>query len=214
MNRQVICVDVETNGLHPAVHDAVEVSWWNLDTGIRGTFIPPHLPSKVLAAADVRALRINRYIDRIAGQPQDTDLQELRRLQLQFVDWDEDQVSDDGDVEEIHNVLAGSNPGFDARFLTKLLSNHQLTEHAPAPWHHRLLDLSAYAAGVLGLDWADLPGLRTVCELLDIPGPDHTAAGDVHATGNCFLELRRRAAIAGITVPQPLGPRPELSNQP
>lgn len=199
IGRQLVVVDVETSGLNPEIHEVVECSWWNLDTGERGTFIPSHMVSAVLARADIEALRINRYLDRIAGQPQDHRQDELRRLHAQFFsDWDEDS---DPETGQIRHVLAGSNPAFDAAFLAKLFRQHEETDHDLTPWHHRLLDLSAYACGVLSLDPADMPGLRTICQILGTPEPDHTAAGDVEATGRALLELRRRAAIAGLAVP-------------
>lgn len=165
--RQVIIVDVETTGLDPRAHAVVEVAWWNLTTGDRGEFIPPHDPHDVLATADIDALRINRYVDRIPGLPQDEGW--VRRDEL----W----THLDG------NTLAGSNPAFDAGFLATIAPGR-------LPAHHRLLDLSAYAAGVLDLPVSNLPSLATVCNLLGVVLRDaHTAAGDVEATGECFLRL-------------------------
>lgn len=191
MGRQLIVVDVETTGLDPTRHSAVEVAWWNLTTDDRGRFIPPHNPRTVLAEADIAALRVNRYIDRIPGQPQDYNNLSLTELHAQFLDYDEDDVSDAAECAVVQHTLAGSNPAFDAAFLAVLFGNLEFLDDRPEPWHHRLWDLSAYAAGVLGLD--DLPGLSTVCELLDVPGPDHTAEGDVTATGLCFRALQQRA---------------------
>lgn len=190
IGRQVIVVDTETSGLDPARHTTLEVAWWNLTTDERGLFIPPHNVSTVLAGADIEALRVNRYIDRIPGQPQDLDDTELHRLWSQFTDYDEDDVTDDGRAAETRHVLAGANPAFDAAFLSNLFAGLARV----APWHHRLLDLSAYAAGVLGLDVDELPGLRTVCALLNVEPGDHTAEGDVTATGLCFRALFAKAA--------------------
>lgn len=188
--RHIIVVDCETNGLDIDRHQVVEVAWWNLTTDERGTFIPQHNPSEILASADIEALRINRYIDRIAGQPQDWQHKELLNLWEQFGDFDEDNVDDEHGAGWIRHTLAGSNSTFDAGMLRKLFARlHNYFEIDEfTPWHHRLWDVSAYAAGVLGLD--QLPGLHTVCELLDIPPPDHTAEGDVTATGRCFRKLQ------------------------
>ena len=177
--RDVIVVDVETNGLDINRHQVVEVAWWNLGTSERGQFIPPHNVSDVLAQADIDALRINRYIDRIAGAEQDRIGEAAFEL-----------------GEALHgNTIAGANPAFDTRFLTKMFSGYQDRELCGAPrWHHRLLDVSAYTAGVLGLPPTELPGLSAVCELLGVTNPaPHTAEGDVTATGNCFLRLFDRA---------------------
>ncbi len=172
--RHVVVVDVEATGLDPARHICVEVAWWDLDTDERGHFIPRHTVSTALAGAEVRALRVNRYIDRIADQPQDWDAEHANRLS-----------------EVIHcNTLAGSNPAFDAAFLLKMFADVESRDLGLIPnWHHRLWDLSAYAAGVLRLD--HLPGLEEVCErLADFKArPDHTAVGDVTATGLCFRAL-------------------------
>src|SRR5262249_5149900 len=139
-DRQVIVVDVETSGLDPEVHYAVEIAWWNLSTDQRECFIPAHSVSDVLASADIEALRINHDIDRIAGWPQD-DGRMLNALNEQLCG----------------NTLAGSNPAFDESFLRPLLRRHG----HDAGWHHRKWDLSAYAAGVLRLN--HLPGLAEVC---------------------------------------------------
>lgn len=180
--REVILVDVESSGLDPEVHTAVEVASWNLDTDSRDCFIPPHNISEVLAGANVYALRLNRYIDRLAApHMQDHNGDRARLL-----------------AEQLNgNTLAGSNPAFDAVFLRRMFGTYYGREFAGLvewTWHHRMLDLSAYAAGVLGLPAGDLPGLAKVCELLDVPAlPDHTASQDVTAAGLCF---RRLAAIS------------------
>lgn len=170
--RPVIVVDTETNGLNPRVHQVVEVAWWNLATDEHGTFIPKHNPRDVLADGDIAALRINRYIDRLASADQDVSYTGLWRLA--------DQLNG--------ATLAGSNPAFDAAMLRGLFD--RLEDQCPPPeWHHRLWDLSAYAAGVLGLE--ELPGLARVCELLGLAaGPTHAAADDVYATVQCFKTLR------------------------
>ncbi|ANZ35553.1 hypothetical protein BBK82_05115 [Lentzea guizhouensis] len=176
--RQIVVVDVETSGLDPAQHIAVEVAWVNLATGEHDVFVPPHNWRDVLVTADLRALRINGYLDRLVEAEQDRHGQAARAL------WD--QL--DG------NTLAGCNPSFDAVFLRKMFDTvYDLDDHnidGPPTWHHRLLDLSAYAAGALGIEPHELPGLSTVCERLGVEHPDaHTAFGDADATYACFLKL-------------------------
>lgn len=180
--RQIIVVDVETTGLDPATHRAIEVAWLNLSTGESGAFIPPHSPGEVLAEASVEALRVNRYIDRIPGQQQDHGGQGAYQL-----------------AEQLHgNTLAGATPSFDAAFLTRMYEWYDDRELSNAPqWHHRLLDLSAYAAGVLGIPPTELPGLSDVCERLGVANwAPHTAGGDVHATAECFRQLAARAVAS------------------
>lgn len=174
--REIVVVDVETNGLDPSRHQVVEVAWWNLTTDERGRFVPLHDPAYVLRDADIRALQLNRYIDRIADAEQDHDYIELNRFH--------DAVDD--------RTIAGSNPAFDAAFLRIMFQ--AANRLRSTPWHHRMWDLSAYAAGVLGL--TELPGLSTVCELLDIEPGNHTAEDDVTATGLCLLELMSYAQLA------------------
>lgn len=198
MTRHHVLCDVETNGLNHEIHQAIEVAWLNRATGERGRFIPRHNVSDVLAAAEIPALRINRYIDRIPGQLQDIDGAAAARLWEQFVTWDETTET------RTAHTLAGSNPRFDAAFLSKVfLSLPRLEDCDPEPWKHRLSDLGSYACGVLGLDPAEPPGLEQVCQLLGIPGegPVHTAEGGVDAADRCFSELQRRAGLAAISVP-------------
>lgn len=174
--RHQVVVDVETTGLDHTRHVPVEVAWWDLTTGARGVFIPPH-PNFDMHNAEVIALELNGYYDRGLDNPNrwDLDRAELRTLHAVLVG----------------QTLAGSNPGFDARFLAPLFAAERLD---PEPWHHRLDDLAGYARGVLGL--GHLPGLSEVCELVGVVPGDHTAEADVLATGRAFLELaRRRAAL-------------------
>lgn len=170
--RPLVVVDVETNGLNRKRHCAVEVAWWNLHTDERGSFVPIHNVSKVLARADVRALRLNRYIDRLAEAKQDVDYVELNRLHDQLVDA----------------TLVGSNPGFDAAFLAAMFRRGGRLN--VEPWHYRLFDVVPYAAGALG--WDNLMGLRALCGELHVDLPDHSAEADVTATGQCLLALLAR----------------------
>lgn len=176
MTMNVVVVDTETSGRNPEIHQCVEVGWWDLSTGRRGLFIPRHNVSTTLAGAEIQALRINRYIDRLADQPQDRDGAGPRAL---------------ADVLD-GNTLLGANPKFDAAFLYRVFLDYERDDLSPIPeWRYRLWDLEAYAAGVLGLD--HVPGAGEICELLGIPPGDHTAQGDVTAEGCCFVELQKRA---------------------
>lgn len=195
--RRIVVVDVESNGLDPAVHQAVEVAWHDMSTGDHGCFVPRHDVQRVLAESQVRALQINRYVDRLAEAAQDVEGHDVTILR---------NVLDGA-------TLAGSNPSFDAAMLRKVIHPHLIQtvrlygngtsavvdRQVADPWHHRLLDLSAYAAGVLGVSPSSLPGLATVCELLDLPPGDHTAAGDVAATVACFKALMAKAGVTPFT---------------
>lgn len=172
-------VDTETTGRDHSRHLCVEVAWWDLTTGHRGHFVPMHGVSTALAGAELEALRINGYIDRITLLPQDLDGDGPRRLAEAL----------DG------NTLAGANPAFDSEFLRQVFDVYEpMRLFAYPEWHYRMWDLEAYAAGALGLDY--VPGVREVCELLGLDvRPDHTAEGDVTAEGLCFQELFSRVDL-------------------
>lgn len=144
MVRHMIVVDCETNGLDVGTHQAFEVAWWNLTTNERGRFVPAHNIRKLLHDADVRALQINRYIDRIPGEAFDAKwAQKFDELWGQLMGPECDGAT-----------LAGSNPSFDAAMLNKLaetvsgLDNYEHVE--PSPWHHRMWDPLRYAVETAG----------------------------------------------------------------
>ena len=96
------------------------------------------------------------------------------------------------------NVLAAANPSFDARMIK---AGHDLAyatyfghDTQPPPcelWKYRMPDISAYTAGVFGIDPRKIPGLNKVCELLGAENEaEHTALGDVYATAACFRALQ------------------------
>jgi DNA polymerase III epsilon subunit-like protein len=192
---QMICVDLETNGLDRERHEAVEVAWENVQTRESGLFIPRHRVAEVLAAAAPYpiGLQKNRYIERSLWDPMRwDDGTELVRLWEQFVGED---PFDPRDLEERDplpkRIFVAVNPGFDAHFLSKLfLCDGDICGHEPEPWDYHLRDLGSYAAGVLSLP-LDHPPLKFlgICELLGVTPGDHTAAGDVHALAECVRAL-------------------------
>lgn len=172
--RHIVCVDTETTGLNPAAHVPIEIAWWDLATDERGRFVPYHSPLDIRDAGD-EALEINGYFRRgLDREPQDSDYVETERLHTVLTG----------------NTFTGSNPAFDSAMLFDLFCDAALD---PEPWHHRIWDLSAYAAGVLSLD--ELPGLASACELLGVAPPDHTAEGDVTVTGLCLKALFAKAGV-------------------
>lgn len=174
----IIVVDVETNGLDPTIHQAVEVAWWNLDTGERDDFVPSHSVPDVLWSADLKALQVNRYIDRIADRAGELAGEPGAERVVRMLD------------ELAGATLLGSNVRLDAAMIQKLFAPHMRGD-SPEPWHYRLWELGPYAAGVLGLDY--LPGLAELAKRAGVDEPDHTAAGDVTAAGEVFLWLRQIA---------------------
>lgn len=166
----ILFVDVETTGLSPERHHIWEVALLDtiggpvLDTQIR-------LDPMNIRDAEEDALRIGRFHSRYDGDRAANSLHAAQVIARRT----------EG------KVLAGFNPWFDANFLREFLHEHEL---APA-WDYRLLDVTTYAAGRLGLD---LPSSsRTICEALGIPktGEEHTALGDAQRSRVAY-DLARR----------------------
>lgn len=169
MSRQLVVVDLETTGLSKYAFP-LEVAAINVDTGEELQFVP-YVTDSVLGGADPKALQINRYYERgVWAEMLDADATKEK--------WDVLLNMLDG------NTLGGSNPRFDAMIMARFIGE---------PWHHRLADLSAYAAGCLDLSLNALPGLADVCKRLDITNhEEHSAYYDAQATAECFKALMRR----------------------
>ncbi|SKM82547.1 Exonuclease [Mycobacteroides abscessus subsp. massiliense] len=187
MTGQLIVVDVETTGLIHGKHFPIEVAALNVDTGQELYFVP-FLAGPEMGRADGDALRINRYYEReVYKYSESVSGTWVRYQQL---------------IEMLKgNVLAAANPSFDARMIK---AGHDLAyatyfgRDAPPPacelWKYRMPDISAYAAGVFGIDPRKIPGLHSVCERLHIENKaEHTALGDVYATAACFKVLHTLA---------------------
>lgn len=204
--RDVVFLDCETNGLDPDRHVAWDIAAWNLTTGHRAQFFA-HIPdvSRFLATAEVKALRVNRFLDRYPWDAcpshEDTEagLGSLR------------DVLDGGRTltgpqfrDHPRPVVVGSKPTFDQEFVARLARDYGYSDPNGADlpwWHYHPVDLGAYAAGVAGIE----PGTsslsaREVAALCGVDTPDHSAAGDVTSGGRAFLLLReaaRRGAQGG-----------------
>ena len=159
--RQVIVVDTETDGLDEDHNRPCEVAWRWWRGSVDGLFIPPHTLGE---HTDPKALEINRYDERGLGDSDRWDLvYSATKLLHEMLQG---------------SALAGANPRFDARMLNHLFVAAGL---APSPWHYRLVDVQAYAAGRLGIPPWSLPGLHTLTELMGVPSPTHGAMDDVVA---------------------------------
>lgn len=189
--RDLIVVDVETTGLDIDTHWVLEVAAVNVTTGQELYFVPA-LPTGALDAADGKAMKINGYFARdVYAHRLSTEAANKYWRQL----WD--MLSG--------NTLAGSNPTFDAAMMNKAAlwstmpdgrysSEPKPDQLNPSPWHHRLADLSAYAAGALGIRANALPGLDVVCRSLQVENTaPHSALGDARATAACFKALTGRS---------------------
>ena len=149
-------------------HDRHEV--WEIAYALDDGPILSAIVRHSFTSPDPTALALNRYLERALGVPHDAMFERDLRAEL------------DG------GTIVGANPAFDAAFLR--------ARWGFTPWHHRLWDVEAYAAGVLGLDGPH--GLARTAEKVralgfDIPEPDHTAAGDVATLRATFNALRQIA---------------------
>lgn len=172
--RPIVCVDVETSGPVPEVHEVVEVAWWSFATGVGDVFIPPH----TLAGADPRALAVNRYWTRgLSDQTLWDDGSGLRRFS--------DAISG--------CLVVGSNPGFDWAFLRQVFVAGGLDVSSLA---YPPLDLGTWGAGVLGRSISERVGLSQLCRVLGVVPGDHSAGDDVRACCECLVELQRRRVDA------------------
>lgn len=169
--RQAIIVDVETTSLDVDTCAILEVAAINMETGESLRFVP-YVDPQDLANAQPMALSVNRYYER-------------RLFEETLGRGDTGKAWSSLSSMLQGNSLGGSNPRFDAAVLKRVIGE---------VWHHRLPDLSSYAAGVLGLPITELPGLAEVCTRLEIINHEpHSALVDAQATADCFTLL------AGIT---------------
>lgn len=205
MARHLIVVDTETTGLDPAIHLPLEVAAINAATGETLRFVPyiPDLRIQIgwrdqpdadnaHAIGDPGALRVNRYYERGLYREMASANETVGRYR---------------DLWKMlaGNTLGGCNPSFDARMLVAgyrhavaICTTAGTKLECEPVWHHRLADLSAYAAPILGLPPTELPGLQQICDLLGVTNRDpHTALGDAQATDDCFHKIAIRAVVEG-----------------
>jgi hypothetical protein len=162
----LVFVDIETTGLDATRHEMIELAW-AVEDGPISVVRPRH----TLRFADPKALEVNQYYERDLG---DVALWSTPLECSKFL------------LDARDNTLVAANPAFDASFL-----------HAHfgfAPWHYRLFDVEAYAAGVF--DWDAPRSLKSIRdELADrkhrMAVPDHSGHGDVVVLRQAYRALRR-----------------------
>lgn len=196
-DRAVVILDCETNGTDSRVHEAWDVGWWNLTTGQRGsTMLDVGVP-EFLYAAELPALRVNRFVDRYEPLCRGDATAGLRVML--------DAMWPLGSDLATRPVIVGSNPGFDLDFVGKALRDRHLTSGPDTiPWHHHPIDIGSYAAGALGIELGTGSlSAQAVADMVGVAPGDHSAMGDVESEGLAYLVLRqaRRAAYEDDTHP-------------
>lgn len=185
-------VDLETTGLDPERHDAWEIAIVRRNTnGMVSEYLWQKRPNEqALLEADPEALRINRYHERMVV-PDDAYALDFTSGFGGFLPV---TIGLGEMVKQIHTLLdgavfIGSNPGFDAAFLRKMLG--------AAPWQYRPVCVATLAAGFL---YSAEPGSMPdyghpfstghVSRHMGVsqPGPDdaHTALGDARWAFNLY----------------------------
>lgn len=157
-------IDTETTGLDPRIHQPYEVAWMLEDgAGVKSMLLPHDLKH-----ADPVALKIGHYFE--------------RNMHRKYPPEDAAKAL----ASKLTGVtLVGSNPGFDAAMLTRVIGY--------APWHYRTINV---ADGAMWLfDWRRPRGLADIAAECtergyEIPVPDHTAEGDVLTTAAVYAALR------------------------
>lgn len=162
----LVFVDVETTGLDWDKHHVIEIAYMTEAMEKPVVVIPwgydaranPLYTSPIWANANPKAMAINKFYERYPdGIPFSGD-EAIHRMMNKMQD----------------STLVGANVRFDARMIEKFLGFE--------PWHHRLLDIEAYASGVFG--WTIPLGWNRTVEFINSIEPgaivlnDHTAAAD------------------------------------
>jgi len=171
--RALIVVDFETTSLNMFYGKIIEVAAINTATD-EVLYFAPYIDPVDLGNADGIAMQINRYYERgVWKQMLSEDATNSQYRQLA------EMLSG--------NTFAGCNPAFDSQYL---IQTHPSTMFTNDLWHYRLADLSAYAAGALGIPANELPGLADVCQRLGVDtGVQHSALDDAKAAAECFRRL-------------------------
>jgi len=173
----LVFVDTETTGLEAGVHQVWEIAYAVNDEPVEVFQVHHNLKN-----ADLTALRINGYVDRVDPDfyvpEHDGDLD----------NWLYRPLATDNErffrERLVGNHLVASNSGFDSGMLAERWGDE--------PWHHRKVDIASMAMPVFG--WDRPKGLKDIAERLrsmayDIPVPDHSAKRDVETLRACFYAV-------------------------
>lgn len=169
-------LDTESLGLSLQFHDIWELAYAIDDSEIFSGFLTHDKTS-----FESMALEINGYEQRCPTHIDGEFENETRRRLMDFGKSGEKLI------------LVGANPSFDSSRLSRRWGGIE-------PWHYRMIDVSVYAMPLFDLD--EPPGLLWLREALadaglNIPEPDHTAAGDVATVREVFYTLQSLYGHAG-----------------
>lgn len=134
-----------------------------------------------LGHADPMALKIGRFYERHPAFRPDADA---------WLADDEDDVAEQIEALTRGATLAGAVTSFDEHTLDRMLRRNGL---CPS-WHHRLIDVRVYAAGVAGADpdWA-FPEALAAFGLAEDDATRHTALGDARLARDLYDAARQVA---------------------
>lgn len=176
-------IDFETTGLR-LTDQGTELAWMDVDTGERGVFIPPHS----LDGASDEALDIQKYAERIAGQPV-ADIYTIQAFH--------DLCGGDG----VKTTLICANKTFDPVYLKGMFERAGLK---PDPFTYRWFDIedAAYWYFPDQFPYGSMPGLKDLARVLGVDNPQHhEAMNDVLVGAECWrlLDAIRRNAASSQT---------------
>lgn len=172
MNSRLFSVDLETTGLDERRQEAWEVGIVipaspgepERDTDVEILY---QFPIRRWAEAEPEALAVGQFHERYVSPPAGWAYDPAFKMHVKAIEA----------ARAIADLTAGLHPlgaavQFDLRFLAELLRAWGQNPQ----WHHRVLDLGSFAAGVVGAD-GPIP-TRTLSETLVENTAAHTALGD------------------------------------
>ena len=178
MTDRIAFVDCETTGLVPGVHAPWEIAVATLDLESGATSEHLWQVEVDLRNADPMALRLSGFYERAYQVTGTVAPHRAAEAAYGFAKL------------TAGTYLAGAVVSFDAGHLNRFLRHNG---QAPT-WHHRIICVETFAAGVLGLD---VPvGLAETARLLAVPVDDdatHTALYDAVLARDVYQAVRSRA---------------------